>query len=266
MPHRRPVAIEAKLETLRHRSAADPQCPASSGKSGRRDSRCLARTDPSLRTADHRRRIDRRFVRRGSALIVEVSASQRTASSGAAGPGNAVNSGLEQTEGDLVLVGDEQHGVRADDLRRLWHSYTEQPAAEERRRRQSLAVAHVGRPGALVRKDARLEAQSPADAGRHSGARSCPVERVASRRPRLPAASSGGWTTARIVAARRAVVHPLYLEQRRRLADQPERQSVARPIVARSTAGRQASSWPTRHTALARGVNHSVLLPPVSDR
>ena len=95
------------------------------------------------------------------------------------GLANAVNSGLEQTEGDLVLVGDEQHGVRADDLRRLWHSYTEQPAAEERDdEEQSLAVAHVGRPGALVRKDARLEAQSPADAGRDSGARSCPVERV----------------------------------------------------------------------------------------
>jgi glycosyltransferase involved in cell wall biosynthesis len=46
------------------------------------------------------------------------------------GLAQAVNSGLERTGGDLVLVGDERHGVRADDLRRLWHSYAEQSASE----------------------------------------------------------------------------------------------------------------------------------------
>ena len=47
------------------------------------------------------------------------------------GLSHAVQTGLEQTEGDLVLVGDEQHGMRADDLRRLWHSYAQQQGRQE---------------------------------------------------------------------------------------------------------------------------------------
>jgi Glycosyl transferase family 2 len=56
---------------------------------------------------------------------------------------HAVRSGLEQTDGDLVLVGDEQHGVRADDLRRLWHRFAEQRQATEKTSQTSSSKSRV---------------------------------------------------------------------------------------------------------------------------
>ena len=120
-----------------------------------------------------------------------------------------------------MLVGDELHGVRADDVRRLWHSYNEQPAAEERHQDERSGSRMSAGRARLVRKDACLEAQP---AGKH--------------RPEPKRADRAEWSKEQgateiargirrrlddreHVAARRAVVHPLYVEQQRRSADQP---------------------------------------------
>ncbi len=168
------------------------------------------------------------------------------------GLAQAVRSGLEQTDGDLVLVGDEQHGMRPDDLRRLWHSYAEQPAAEQQSDNQNSDMHTTAARARWFEKMLAWKPTRTASADRYSSARPRSVEPGTSRRWKLPAASSGGLDDRENGAARRAVVHPLYLEQRRRMADQPaaDRQppgfgSVDRrlgSIAARSIAARRAST------------------------
>jgi glycosyltransferase involved in cell wall biosynthesis len=136
------------------------------------------------------------------------------------GLAHSVRSGLAQTEGDLVLVGDEQHGVRADDLRRLWHSYREQSAAAEQAQEQnSDAAVTAGRARWFEKMLAWKPNRRQTDNGtqvfdRAEWTKAEPAKEIARGiRRRLDEREKG--------AATRAVVHPLYLEQRRRLADQP---------------------------------------------
>jgi len=136
------------------------------------------------------------------------------------GLSHAVRSGLDQTEGDLVLVGDEQHGVRADDLRRLWHSYSEQPAAEEQTPDESSGSrVAAGR----ARWFEKMLAWKPHR--RQTGTGTQVLDRAQWSKAE-PAMQIARGIKRRLddrenVATRRAVVHPLYLEQRRSLADQP---------------------------------------------
>ena len=136
------------------------------------------------------------------------------------GLAHAVRSGLEQTEGDLVLVGDEQHGVRADDLRRLWHSYTEQQAADDQNQDQSSGLPTTASRAHWFEK---MLAWKPHRRQTSSGTQV--LDRAQWNKPE-PAMQIARGIKRRLddrenAAARRAVVHPLYLEQRRRLADQP---------------------------------------------
>ena len=150
----------------------------------------------------------------------------------------AVRSGLAQTEGDLVLVGDERHGVRADDVRRLWHSYNdsshEPPAAEEQHQDgRSSPPMSAGRARWFekmlawkpTQRPAPTETQAPDRAQRSAEQRATAITRGIKRR----------LDDREQVAARRAVVHPLYLEQQRRLADQP---AAARLPADRGSANR----------------------------
>lgn len=86
------------------------------------------------------------------------------------GLGEAVQTGLDNTDGDVVFVGDEQYGLEAEDLRRLWPLRTERdlvvarteaaepldaPSLVERLlhrqtpRRQAVAGIHMIRRGEL---------------------------------------------------------------------------------------------------------------------
>jgi len=150
------------------------------------------------------------------------------------GLAHAVRSGLEQTEGDLVLVGDEQHGVRADDLRRLWHSYKAQPATEERNQDGlSGSPMSAGR----ARWFEKMLAWKPHR--RQTGTGTQVLDRAQWSKAE-PAMEIARGIKRRLddranVVARRAVVHPLYLEQRRRLAEQP---AGSRPSADRGAANR----------------------------
>jgi glycosyltransferase involved in cell wall biosynthesis len=150
------------------------------------------------------------------------------------GLAHAVRSGLEQTEGDLVLVGDEQHGVRADDLRRLWDSYTAQPAAEEPGEDQSSSARTTA---ARARWFEKMLAWKPNRRQTPSGTQVLDRDQWNQAEPAMTIARG---IKRRVderenVAPRRAVVHPLYLEQRRRLADQS---AIGRPSADRNAANR----------------------------
>ena len=145
------------------------------------------------------------------------------------GLAQAVRSGLEQTDGDLVLVGDEQHGVRGDDLRRLWLSYAEQSATVEETQDQSSDSTVTADRARWFEK---MLAWKPHR--RQSGTETQVLDRTQSSKPE-PAMEIARGIRRRLDerengAARRAMVHPLYLEQRRRSAEQPtpNRQPVDR--------------------------------------
>jgi glycosyltransferase involved in cell wall biosynthesis len=159
------------------------------------------------------------------------------------GLAHAVRNGLEQTEGDLVLVGDEQHGVRAEDLRRLWHSYTEQPAAEDQNQDQS-SGSRI--PAGRARWFEKMLAWKPHR--RQTGTGTQVLDRAQWSKAE-PAMEIARGIKRRLderenVPARRAVVHPLYLEQRRRLADQPavSGQSADRGAANRGPVDRRQTS------------------------
>jgi hypothetical protein len=141
------------------------------------------------------------------------------------GLAQAVQSGLAQTDGDLVLVGDEQQGVRADDLRRLWHRFTQQDGAQNSNQEPTPeAPVSSGRARWFEkilgwRPDRRLAPTPPQMAGhaegserRHAAAIVRGIKRRVDEREN--------------VASRRADVHPLHLNQRTLMAGEaePERQ------------------------------------------
>ncbi len=133
---------------------------------------------------------------------------------------HAVRSGLEQTDGDLVLVGDEQHGVRADDVRRLWHSYTEQPAAEERHQNEdSGSRMSAGRARWFQKMVAWKPSRRPAPTSIQA------IDRIQWSKEQQATEIARGirrrLDDRQQAAGRRSVVHPLYLQQRRQMADQP---------------------------------------------
>jgi len=150
------------------------------------------------------------------------------------GLAQAVRSGLDETNGELVLVGDQQHGVRADDLRRLWHSYAVCPAAES---------ADEGEPAGQHR----IDAMAPAGRGgwfekmitwrphRRQSQPEAETLDVSQWKVADPAAEIARGIQRRLdkrerSAARPAAVPPLYREQGRRPAGTggTERGSVQR--------------------------------------
>ena len=183
--------------------------------------------------------MDRRTIRsKWLATCREVSAGQRTASSGAAGPGACrATADWSRPKGSGVgrrratrSSGRRPAPALAFVRRAAAAARTEAEASVEARR---ISAGRVS----LVRKDACLEAEPPANAGR--GPQSpdrAPSEATRSEAvARLPAASSGGSTTARRARPVEPWSIPLYLEQRRRLA---------------GSSADQCQSWPDRHRRL----------------
>ena len=129
-----------------------------------------------------------------------------------------MQTGLDETEGDLVLVGDEQHGMRADDLRRLWHSYAQQQGRQEPKPEANVKPAvSRGQSRWFERMLAWKPAQKPA------------VE------PQLPTGTPEGnpdeavavalgiqrrVDTREKTASHKSIVHPLYLAQRQQALEQ----------------------------------------------
>jgi glycosyltransferase involved in cell wall biosynthesis len=64
----------------------------------------------------------------------------------------SIQTGIDHTEGEIVLVGDQQHGMPADDLLKLWHM------------RLDDASASLRRPAAATIAD-RLKAWTPTSRG-----------------------------------------------------------------------------------------------------
>ena len=163
------------------------------------------------------------------------------------GLAQAVQSGLEQTDGDLVLVGDEQHGVRADDLRRLWHSYSQQAAGQQPKPDANLE------PAVSTGQARWFEKMLGWKPGRKPTAEPQSVPGIEPSRQDQAAEIAEG-VQRRVdsrekAAGRKSIVQPLYLAQRRQVSQQsagdrlpPGYGSVDRGSAPRGPADRRQKS------------------------